>query len=215
MLRLFPLQRVVLFPGMSLPLVVFEPRYRQLVAECVEHGEPFGVNLIRSGPEVGGSAEPHAVGTTARIRSIAALPDGRLRLDAVGERRFRIRTLQHDQPYLAAEVEYLADEAEREAPPDLEAAVFEHIAILRRLRMVPHGEYARAPARPRSRSALADAGAAECGAPPDALQAVLETLHVPRRLEAVLALLEEPLRLAYRQAQLAAAVRWGSTSARN
>ncbi|MEX2372401.1 MAG: LON peptidase substrate-binding domain-containing protein, partial [Dehalococcoidia bacterium] len=54
-LRLFPL-RTVLFPGMALSLQVFEERYRVLVAECLEADEPFGVVLIREGPEVGGAA---------------------------------------------------------------------------------------------------------------------------------------------------------------
>lgn len=108
-LRLFPLQ-VVLFPGMELPLVVFEERYRLLVAECLEASEPFGVALIREGLEVGGPAVPHAVGCTAQIRSVQRLPDGRLQLATVGERRFRIVALHHDQPYLSASVEYPVDE---------------------------------------------------------------------------------------------------------
>ena len=51
-LRLFPLE-IVLFPGATLPLRVFESRYRQLVAECVDEGAPFGVVLIAEGHSVG------------------------------------------------------------------------------------------------------------------------------------------------------------------
>jgi Lon protease-like protein len=92
-LALFPL-RTVLFPGMSLPLQIFEPRYLSLVRQCRAAGEPFGVVLIRSGPEVGGPAVPHTVGTLADITRVDSLPDGRLTLEAVGRERFRLRSTQ-------------------------------------------------------------------------------------------------------------------------
>src|SRR4029079_17235484 len=98
-LTLFPL-RTVLFPGMKLPLQVFEPRYRQLVAECMEYAEPFGVSLIREGAEVGGPAAPYNIGTTALIESVTTAPDGRLHLATMGGRRFRIVTLHTDRAYL-------------------------------------------------------------------------------------------------------------------
>ena len=66
-LRLFPLN-TVLFPGAVLNLHVFEPRYKQLVSECLEEGAPFGVSLIREGDEAGDPAvSPYEVGTTAEI----------------------------------------------------------------------------------------------------------------------------------------------------
>jgi Lon protease-like protein len=94
-LSLFPLH-AVLFPGMALPLHVFEPRYRKLINHCLATGEPFGVVLIRSGPEVGGLAEPHLVGTTAHVKTVERLPDGRMNIEAVGHDRFRIESLSHD-----------------------------------------------------------------------------------------------------------------------
>jgi len=75
-LDLFPLH-TVLFPHMRLPLHIFEPRYRVMIRACIDEERPFGVALIRSGEEVGGPAEPHGVGTTARITSHETLPDGR------------------------------------------------------------------------------------------------------------------------------------------
>ena len=64
-LRLFPLQAVVLFPQMELPLVVFEPRYVQLTQECTDADEPFGVVLLKEGLEVGeNDADPFKIGTT-------------------------------------------------------------------------------------------------------------------------------------------------------
>src|SRR5690606_7127599 len=96
-LRLFPL-RMVLFPGMALPLQVFEERYRTLVAECLAAREPFGVALIREGTEVGGAAAPFSVGCTARIQRVSPTRDGRLAVTAVGERRFRIVQTYEDRP---------------------------------------------------------------------------------------------------------------------
>ena len=60
----FPL-RTVLFPGMALPLRIFEERYRVMVSELLESGGVFGVLLIKEGEEVGGRAKPFTVGTTA------------------------------------------------------------------------------------------------------------------------------------------------------
>ena len=82
-LALFPLH-TVLFPGMALPLHIFEPRYRQLVDHCLETNSAFGVVLIQSGREVGGPAIPHTIGTTARITAAERLPDGGLNIEAVG-----------------------------------------------------------------------------------------------------------------------------------
>ncbi len=88
-LALFPLH-TVLFPGMALPLHIFEPRYRRMVHACLADEAPFGVLLIRAGREVGGPAVPYHVGTLARIRHVEHLPDGRMNIEAVGEERFRL-----------------------------------------------------------------------------------------------------------------------------
>ena len=108
-LPLFPL-RTVLFPGMALPLHIFEERYRLMIGRCMEERSPFGVVLIRSGEEVGAAAEPHDIGTTARIASVQRLEDGRMNLVALGEQRFRILQLDNSGPYLAGDVEYLHSE---------------------------------------------------------------------------------------------------------
>lgn len=103
-LRLFPLQ-TVLFPGMRLPLHIFEERYKVLVRECIEEDAPFGVLLIREGAEVGGPAVPHAVGATARIAQVEYVDDGRINIFTTGERRFRIIRLDTSRPYLSGDVE--------------------------------------------------------------------------------------------------------------
>jgi Lon protease-like protein len=106
-LPLFPLH-TVFFPGMTLPLHIFEPRYREMINLCVTDRLPFGVVLINSGPEVGGLARPHPVGTYGTISRVERLPDGRMNIEVVGQERFRIRELHHDQSYLTGTVEKYA-----------------------------------------------------------------------------------------------------------
>ena len=119
-LRLFPLGGVVLFPGMQLPLHVFEPRYQQLTQECLAEDEPFGVLLLRSGGEVADvEAQPFEVGTTAHIKQSEPLGGGRMSLLAVGGRPFKVHTFLYDRPYLSAQVEFLEDEPPEEVPGDL------------------------------------------------------------------------------------------------
>jgi Lon protease-like protein len=109
-LPLFPLASV-LFPGMLLPLHIFEPRYRLLLQRSVQTDQPFGIVLIRSGPEVGGSAEPHRIGTTARVVGTTPLPGGRSFIIARGERRFEIESIDAErEPYLVGEVRYLDED---------------------------------------------------------------------------------------------------------
>lgn len=116
-LPLFPLH-TVLFPGLPLPLHIFEERYKQMIAACLAEDAPFGVVLIESGPEVGGPATPHRVGTSARIARLERIEGGRMNLVTVGERRFRIEELLQSQPYLTARVSWLDPVEEKEAPPE-------------------------------------------------------------------------------------------------
>ena len=111
------LLRTVLFPGMPLPLHVFEERYKLMIDECLEHGRPFGVVLIKEGPEVGGPASPHQVGTSAIITQSNKLEGGRLSIVSVGYQRFRIHSIVQEHPFLTAKVEVLGmlDEDTEEA----------------------------------------------------------------------------------------------------
>ena len=98
-LPLFPLN-LVLFPGMRMPLHIFEERYKAMIGDCVEREAPFGVVLIRDGPEVGGPAEPFRVGTTARITQVQHLEEGRMNLLALGERRFDLVEIIREIPHM-------------------------------------------------------------------------------------------------------------------
>jgi len=112
-LPLFPLN-TVLFPGMVLPLHIFEPRYRLMIGRCIQQQQPFGVVLIREGQEVGGPADPHDIGTTAFITHSERQPDGRINVHSVGYQRFRIRRLEQREPYLVGMVEDFPVEAEQD-----------------------------------------------------------------------------------------------------
>jgi Lon protease-like protein len=109
-LRLFPLQSV-LFPGMRMPLHIFEDRYKTMIRECIEEDAPFGVLLIRVGAEVGGAAVPYGIGTTARINQVEYLDDGRMNIFAIGEQRFRVVKLDTSRDYLSGEIEYVESES--------------------------------------------------------------------------------------------------------
>jgi Lon protease-like protein len=102
------LLNTVLFPGMVLPLHIFEDRYKLMIDRCLEEGRPFGVVLIREGKEVfdaGGKTVPYEVGTTAMIARTSRLDDGRMNIITIGSERFRIHGLRHDLPYLSGTAE--------------------------------------------------------------------------------------------------------------
>jgi Lon protease-like protein len=116
-LPLFPLG-TVLFPGLVLPLHVFEERYRALVRHLVglPDGTPkeFGVVAIRRGWEVEQQTALtlHDIGCSAQVRQVTEHPDGRFDLTTVGHRRFAIRSVEADrEPYLLADVEWLDEPA--------------------------------------------------------------------------------------------------------
>jgi Lon protease-like protein len=110
-LRLFPLNSV-LFPGAALNLHIFEARYKQMINECLESGEGFGVALIADGAEAGDpNVTPHEVGSIAEIVDVQPLPFGRYYISTVGRERFRITEIVSREPYLTVEAELLSDDA--------------------------------------------------------------------------------------------------------
>lgn len=109
-LPLFPLN-TVLFPGMPLPLHIFEERYKRMIHLCMENSQPFGVVLIRSGSEaMGPLAEPHEIGCTARILEVQPLSEGRMNIITLGEKRFRILSMYSKDDYLVGQVEFFPPE---------------------------------------------------------------------------------------------------------
>jgi len=118
MLPLFPLG-AVLYPGMLLPLHIFEERYRRLVRDLLARPEPrrFGVIAIRKGRETGidGVQSLYEIGCTATLRRVDELDDGRFDLVTVGTQRFRLLAIDQTLPYLQGEIELLAEDTADQA----------------------------------------------------------------------------------------------------
>lgn len=121
-LPLFPLGSV-LYPGLVLPLHIFEDRYRQLVADLLERPEPrqFGVVAIRYGRETGidGVSALYETGCTAELQRVEPYDDGRFDLVTVGAQRFRLLDLGKQAPYFTGDVEWLPEEIGDEAEAGL------------------------------------------------------------------------------------------------
>jgi Lon protease-like protein len=117
-LPLFPLS-AVLFPGGSLQLRIFEPRYVDLVRECTRAQRPFGVNLILQGREARSQTTTTAVGTLATIRDFSTLRDGLLGILAEGSQRYRVtRTRVRDDGQVRADVALWPREPTQLLPPE-------------------------------------------------------------------------------------------------
>ena len=123
LIPLFPLE-VVLFPGTPLPLHIFEPRYKEMIGECLAHGSTFGV--IRA-LEQGVSD----VGCTAEIVTVTKeYPDGRLDIVTEGRKRFEVLHLNQERSFLRAEVLLIEDEPGIPAKEETARAVQLHSEIL-------------------------------------------------------------------------------------
>ena len=123
LLPLFPLD-VVLLPGTPLPLHIFEPRYKEMIAECLANDAPFGV--VRALQE--GVA---GIGCTAEIETVTKeYSDGRLDLVAEGRQRFEVLELNHERSFLRANVLMVPDEASTPTDADRTRAVEAHKNIL-------------------------------------------------------------------------------------
>lgn len=124
-LPLFPLN-VVLFPGQTLPLHIFEPRYRVMIQRCIEESQPFGVVLAQDNNDTA----PHTIGTAARITQVERLPDGRMNILTVGVERFVLQNIyKGDDEFLIGDALFYPFKDEAPSPADLTTLV---IARLRR-----------------------------------------------------------------------------------
>ena len=181
-LPLFPLN-VVLFPGATLPLHIFEERYKLMISRCLEEKLPFGVLLIRKGNEVGEPTEPFDVGCTAHILRVQHLQEGRMNLLCRGGKRFRVETTTQEAPYLAGEValaESICD-ADQETPDlaDTAAALF---AEYFRLQLALSNQWSRSLGMPGEPGELSDFIAARLSVSLWTKQRLLEELSVRARL---------------------------------
>lgn len=136
---MFPLSTALL-PGTLLPLHIFEPRYRQLVADLVDGTVPdrsFGVVLVRAPGhgDVRHVEQVHTVGCSAMLREARRHPDGRFDIVTVGSRRFRLLRITHGHaPYLMGTVEWLPD-------TDVDPRLTASLPMLARAALAVHERY--------------------------------------------------------------------------
>jgi Lon protease-like protein len=201
-LPLFPLGHTVLFPGVVLPLHVFEERYRELVRTLVAQEDPgrrrFGVVAIRQGWEVGAEAAQalHGVGCAAELRRVSRYPDGRFDIVTVGSDRFRLLGVDRTaRPYLVGRVEWLPGDP----PPDAEAGVLaravgllfgEYASATAGLRPAEAGRWSPLPELPADPGELSRLVASSAVLALEDRQALLEAPTAPARLRAELRLLK-------------------------
>jgi len=180
---LFPLPGVVLLPGALLPLHIFEPRYRAMVADALAGEGRIGMAMIRPGWELAGpTPEIHPVGGAGRIVESEELPDGRYNIVLEGEFRYRVLGESLPAPYRIADVEELAS-----VPfPDLEQAS-RASAELRSLfaGIVTAMEMPPLPAEELDPERLASEVALRLRYDPPELQELLETDSIPLRFAAL------------------------------
>ena len=123
LLPLFPLD-VVLLPGVPLPLHIFEPRYKEMIAECLAQKRPFGV--VRAQDE--GVAE---VGCTAEILTVTKeYVDGKMDIVTQGRERFEVMQINQERSFLQAEVLYFQDEPGSATKQEVDQALRLHNEIL-------------------------------------------------------------------------------------
>jgi uncharacterized protein len=120
---LFPLPNVVLFPNVFLPLHIFEPRYRQMIADALQEDRIIGMALLRPGYEVNyeGRPEVYPIGCAGVITHSQPLGDGRYDIVLRGMEKFRIRSEDHTKPYRIGHVDGISEVI----PPD-EAVPLRH-----------------------------------------------------------------------------------------
>ena len=116
-LGLFPLP-IVLVPSELIPLHIFEPRYRELVDECIQTGVEFGLVLST------GDGAVHDVGTRAAVEQVLdVLDDGSMNIVVAGGERFRLLELTHGRSFTTGLVEPVVDESDRADPVDTARAL--------------------------------------------------------------------------------------------
>ncbi len=188
-LPLFPLN-LVLFPGMDLPLHIFEERYKDMIGECLNQDAPFGVVLIKEGLEVGAPADPERIGTSTRILRSELLDQGRMNLMTKGERRFEIEEIVQRAPHVVGRVRFLL-EPEGEGCSELVPQVNEeYVALVQNLTALTGGYTSRVTV-PEDPVELSYAIAANLDLETHLRQSLLVTETAATRLSDLIPLLQE------------------------
>ena len=187
LLPLFPLD-LVLLPGVPLPLHIFEPRYKEMINECLDQKTVFG--MIRSKEE-----KLATIGCTAEIINVLKkYPDGRMNILAEGKRRFEVLQVNQDRAFLQADVFYLDDESDPATAIDVKKAIALHEEIMKlagaQAEDIEESETSR----------LAYRLAGSLPFDPDFQQALLEMNSEADRTRAIISFFEQLLPTLYRNA---------------
>lgn len=188
LLPLFPLD-LVLLPGVPLPLHIFEPRYKEMIKECLDHSRHFGI--IRSHDE-----SIATIGCTAEIMNVLRkYPDGRMNILAEGRRRFEVLQINQERSFLQAEVFYLEDENDPARGADLDTALRLHGEIMKLAGAQPEEPEKREAAQ------LAYRLAGSLPFDPDFQQALLEMSSEAKRIQAIISFFDRILPVLQRNAR--------------
>lgn len=176
---LFPLPGVVLLPGTLLPLHIFEPRYREMVAHALAGNRTIGMALLKPGwRDQGGNPAIHSIGGAGQIVESEELPDGRYNILIEGQFRYRVLEEAPANPYRVARVEEITSVpfSSTEEEARISRMAFELFGgISPDMGLPPLPESALSPERLASEIAL------RLRYSPEELQALLETDSIPSR----------------------------------
>lgn len=184
---IFPLPNAVLFPNVFLPLHIFEPRYRRMLADCLAGDRRFGITPTGKDDRM---PDPGTVGCIAEIRVNQELPDGRSNIIVFGGERFVLTGSVADAtPYFVAMVQTFEDEPDTEpqdeSPARLREAFTGYYALLRQLNDVEPED----PTLPDDALGLSFHVAAAIDCDPGVKQRLLVERSTARRVQALLMLI--------------------------
>jgi Lon protease-like protein len=188
LIPLFPLD-LVLLPSVPLPLHIFEPRYKEMIKECLEEKKDFG--LIRSHGE-----SLVTVGCTAEIiQVLKTYPDGRIDILTEGKKRFEVLQLNQERSFLQADVFFLDDDGKAASGADVKAALRLHGEIMQLAGADSEDN------EPANLDQLAYRLAGSLPFDPDFQQALLEMNSEAERMPAIISFFERILPVLQRNAR--------------
>jgi Lon protease-like protein len=188
LLSLFPLD-LVLLPSVPLPLHIFEPRYKEMIKECLDQNRHFGI--VRSHDE-----SLATIGCTAEIMNVLKkYPDGRMNILTEGRRRFEVLEINQERPFLQADVFFLEDDNDPARGADLDTALRLHGEIMKLAGAQPEVVEKSEAAQ------LAYRLAGSLPFDPDFQQALLEMSSEAKRIQAIISFFERILPVLQRNAR--------------
>ncbi len=185
----FPLPNVVLFPHTTLPLHIFEPRYRRMMEDVLKGERRMVVSLLHAAPPEGAHREPpfHDVAGLGRINRYTRLPDGRFNLVLEGTERVRLEEIPSEGPYRRARMVPMPEDEAWLKGRSATAAVRRMLELARSLGMTDDGEEVPVPPETSERAAWINRLASGVLADPEERQRFLESEGYHDRVEMVVA----------------------------